>query len=147
MNAALVSIFSVLVFMIILFCIIVLYSLKKKNPLTMEKAVAKKLVNLDQLLNDIANPKLNSDEIQKIILKFIDSQTLPSKFGKNLSADAKKKLNFVTAVAVHQNSSAKNIAFLNRELSKRYQSYTKDILAYEQMGLAKRNIIEARSKL
>lgn len=145
-NSFLAFIFVVLVVLIIIFCFIVLSYLRKRNPSAIEKTVAKKAVTLDQLFNEIANPKLNSDDIQKIILKFIDSQTLPSKFGKKLSADAKKKLEFVTAVAVHQNASAKNIAFLNRELSKRYTAYKQDVLAYEQIGLAKRNIIEARSR-
>ena len=142
MNYILLSIFVVIVILIFVFCALVLSYLKKKSVSNSEKINEKKTVNIDSLFAELANPRLDHEAIQKIILKFIDTQTLPMKLGKNLSNEAKKKLEFVSAVAAHKNASAKNIAFLSRELSKRYTSYKDDILKYEQIGMAKRSIIK-----
>ncbi|KGI55922.1 hypothetical protein [Campylobacter sp. MIT 97-5078] len=144
MNSGLLGFIIVFVMLIIVFVIVVLVMMNKKNLKTSTTAskTSPKALNLEQMLSNLSNPNLSSSELHELILIFINTQKLPFKSGENLSSDAKKKLDFVTTVAMHPNSTAKNISFLNRELAKRYSSYKKEIDAYEQMGLAKRKICE-----
>ncbi|TKX28333.1 hypothetical protein CQA38_08155 [Campylobacter sp. MIT 12-5580] len=144
MSSGLLGFIIVFVILIIVFVIVVLVMMNKKNPKTSTTTskASPKALSLEQMLSRLSNPNLSSSELHELILIFINTQKLPFKSGKNLSSDAKKKLDFVTAIAMHESSTAKNISFLNRELSKRYSSYKKEIDAYEQMGLAKRKMRE-----
>lgn len=107
----------------------------KKDGVKEEKKGTK---NLDTLINEAKTA--NEAELDELIKLFLQDQKLPPKNSSKLSADAKKKLGFITALTSNQNATAKHISFLNRELAKKYGAYKKDIDAYEQIGVANRNI-------
>ena len=107
----------------------------KKDGVKEEKKGTK---NLDTLINEAKTA--NEAELDELIKLFLKDQKLPPKNSSKLSADAKKKLGFITALTSNQNATAKHISFLNRELAKKYSAYKKDIDAYEQIGVANRNI-------
>ncbi|TQR61025.1 hypothetical protein [Campylobacter troglodytis] len=107
----------------------------KKDGVKEETKGAK---NLDTLINEAKTA--NEAELDELIKLFLQDQKLPPKNSSKLSADAKKKLGFITALTSNQNATAKHISFLNRELAKKYSAYKKDIDAYEQIGVANRNI-------
>lgn len=140
MNTTLVIVAIAFILLFVLAIILVLFTLSKsKTSANVKHSGTKKALNLEQMLARLNDPSLNLNALHELALAFINTQKLPFK-GKALSADAKKKLDFVTLFALHQNTNAKEISFLNRELSKRYSSYKKEIDAYEQMGLAKRKM-------
>lgn len=140
MNITLVIVAIAFILLFVLVIILVLFTLSKsKTSASIRHSGIKKALSLEQMLARLNDPSLNLSALHELALAFINTQKLPFK-GKALSADAKKKLDFVTLFALHQNTNAKEISFLNRELSKRYSSYKKEIDAYEQMGLAKRKM-------
>ena len=140
MNTTLIVVAIAVILLFILAIILVIFTLSRsKTSSNLKPAGVKKPLSLDQMLAKLNDPSLSLNSLHELALAFINTQKLPFK-SKNLSADAKKKLDFVTLFALHQNTNAKEISFLNRELSKRYSSYKKEIDAYEQMGLAKRKM-------
>ncbi|TQR33708.1 hypothetical protein DMB92_02135 [Campylobacter sp. MIT 99-7217] len=124
------------------FAVAIFLTLKKQTQTSQDSTKHKpehKSLSLDDLISMAQTA--SDDKLHDLILTFVNTQKLGSRTNaKSISKDAKKKLDFVTAVSSNSHSEAKNIAFLNRELSKRYPSYKKEIDAYEQMGLAKRKI-------
>lgn len=142
MNTAIVITLGIFILLILCFTFVLLIlNIKKASPRT---NTATKELNLDQILTKVGNPKLSANQLHELILSFINTQKLPFK-GSNLSAEAKKKLNFVSLVAMHPNTNAREITFLNKELVKRYPSYQKEIDAYEGIGLSKRKMRESKN--
>lgn len=141
MNTWIIIILGGFVVVVLILGVVVFLSSGKKNSSShQEKAKPK---NLEEMINEAS--KTSEKNLQELMLAFINTQKLPFRDGTKLSADAKKKLDFITAIASNPNATAKHISFLNRELVKRYGSYKKEIDAYEQMGVAKRNIREKKS--
>lgn len=101
-----------------------------------------KAKSLEELIREASSA--NAKNLDLLIKAFLATQKFPFRDGTKISADAKKKLDFITAVASNSNATPKHISFLNRELNKKYGSYKKEIDAYEQMGVAKRNIREKK---
>lgn len=121
------------VFILVLFIfILVLFRASKKN----EPALKERAKTLDDYLEEALS--LKGQALQELIESFISTHTLPFKQSEALSAEAKKKLEFVRNVALNPNATAKHISFLNRELAKRYGTYKTDIETYEKLGVEER---------
>lgn len=142
MNTAIVVALGIFILLLLCFAFVLLIlNIKKSSPKS-GISPAKEL-NLDQILTKVGNPKLSANQLHELILSFINTQKLPFK-GSSLSAEAKKKLDFVSLVAMHPNTNAREITFLNKELVKRYPSYQKEIDAYEGIGLSRRKMRESK---
>lgn len=98
--------------------------------------------SLEKMIATATDANLSEQELKELALLFVKTHKLGSKTSKDLSEDAKKKLEFVSAFASNNKSTPNLVSFLNRELKKISASYKKEIDAYEQMGLAKRKIKE-----
>ncbi|HEC1746662.1 TPA: hypothetical protein R1699_001020 [Campylobacter lari] len=136
-NSLFIFLIVALVVVIILGVLLVLFfTHKDKQPNKSNAAKAPKISNIEDFISK-ANGVKNSQEIQALILQFLNSQ----KFGSNPKDSAtKRKLDFISAISANANATPKNISFLNNELKKRYKALKKEIDAYEQIGLAKRKM-------
>ncbi|EAK9994592.1 hypothetical protein [Campylobacter lari] len=136
-NSLFIFLIVALVVVIILGVLLVLFfTHKDKQPNKSNAAKAPKISNIEDFISK-ANGAKNSQEIQALILQFLNSQ----KFGSNPKDSAtKRKLDFISAISANANATPKNISFLNNELKKRYKALKKEIDAYEQIGLAKRKM-------
>lgn len=130
-NTTIVLLSFVLIFMLFVL-VLVLFRVSKTAKLD----EVEKIRTLDDFLNEALN--LRSDALQELIEAFISTYKLPYRQGQSLSAEAKKKLEFVRNIASNPNATAKHISFLNRELAKRYGTYKTDIETYEKLGLEER---------
>lgn len=131
-NTSIVAMSFVLI-LLLLVCVIVLFRVSKKNEPTNSRAREK---TLDDFLEEALSFK--GEALQELIQSFINTHKLPYRQSEVLSAEAKKKLEFVRNVASNPNATAKHISFLNRELAKRYGTYKTDIEAYEKLGVEER---------
>ncbi|AJD06624.1 hypothetical protein [Campylobacter lari] len=136
-NSLFIFLIVALVVVIILGVLLVLFfTHKDKQPNKSNTTKAPKISNIEDFISK-ANGAKNSQEIQALILQFLNSQ----KFGSNPKDSAtKRKLDFISAISANANATPKNISFLNNELKKRYKALKKEIDAYEQIGLAKRKM-------
>ncbi|EAI4298787.1 hypothetical protein A0U20_07290 [Campylobacter lari] len=136
-NSLFIFLIVALVIVIILGILLVLFfTHKDKQPNKSNVTKAPKISNIEDFISK-ANGAKNSQEIQALILQFLNSQ----KFGSNPKDSAtKRKLDFISAISANANATPKNISFLNNELKKRYKALKKEIDAYEQIGLAKRKM-------
>ncbi|OCX43397.1 hypothetical protein A7X81_00330 [Campylobacter ornithocola] len=137
-NSLFIFLIAALVVIIILGILLVLFfTHKEKNPKNINASkINANISNIEDFISK-ANTAKNSQEIQTLILQFLNSQ----KFGSNPKDSAtKRKLDFISAVSANANATPKNISFLNNELKKRYKALKKEIDAYEQIGLAKRKM-------
>lgn len=113
---------------------------KEINQKTEQTAKKQENTNaLDDLIK-AAKSANSSASLNKIVLAFLQSQSLEARTSTLLSEDAKKKLGFISAVCANKYAEAKIIAFLNHELGKKYPSYKREIDLYENLGLAKRRM-------
>lgn len=127
-------------FIIILVFYFIIKSSKTKGVESVESKTSNKPTNaLDDLIK-AAKSANSSASLNKVVLAFIQTQSLEAKTTGALSEDAKKKLGFISAVCANKCAEAKIIAFLNHELGKRYPSYRREIDLYENLGLAKRRM-------
>ena len=131
-NTSIVAMSFVLI-LLLLVCVIVLFRVSKKNEPTNSSAREK---TLDDFLDEALSFK--GEALQELIQSFINTHKLPYRQSEALSAEAKKKLEFVRNVASNPNATAKHISFLNRELAKRYGTYKTDIETYEKLGVEER---------
>ena len=131
-NTSIVAMSFVLI-LLLLVCVIVLFRVSKKNEPTNSRTREK---TLDDFLEEALSFK--GEALQELIQSFINTHKLPYRQSEVLSAEAKKKLEFVRNVASNPNATAKHISFLNRELAKRYGTYKTDIEAYEKLGVEER---------
>ncbi|MCV3431847.1 hypothetical protein L8W59_07835 [Campylobacter lari] len=136
-NSLFIFLIVALVVVIILGVLLVLFfTHKDKQPNKSNATKAPKISNIEDFISK-ANGAKNSQEIQALILQFLNSQ----KFGSNpKDSVTKRKLDFISAISANANATPKNISFLNNELKKRYKALKKEIDAYEQIGLAKRKM-------
>ncbi|AJD02165.1 membrane protein [Campylobacter lari] len=136
-NSLFIFLIIALVVVIILGILLVLFfTHKDKQPNKTSTIKATQISNIEDFISK-ANGAKNSQEIQALILQFLNSQ----KFGSNPKDSAtKRKLDFISAISANANATPKNISFLNNELKKRYKALKKEIDAYEQIGLAKRKM-------
>lgn len=127
-------------FIIILVFYFIIKSSKNKGVESVESKTSNKPTNaLDDLIK-AAKSANSSASLNKVVLAFIQTQSLEAKTTGPLSEDAKKKLGFISAVCANKCAEARIIAFLNHELGKRYPSYRREIDLYENLGLAKRRM-------
>lgn len=131
-NTSIVAMSFVLI-LLLLVCVIVLFRVSKKNEPTNSRTREK---TLDDFLEEALSFK--GEALQELIQSFINTHKLPYRQSEVLSAEAKKKLEFVRNVASNPNATAKHISFLNRELAKRYGTYKTDIETYEKLGVEER---------
>ena len=124
---------SFVLILLLLVCVIVLFRVSKKNEPTNSRTREK---TLDDFLEEALSFK--GEALQELIQSFINTHKLPYRQSEVLSAEAKKKLEFVRNVASNPNATAKHISFLNRELAKRYGTYKTDIETYEKLGVEER---------
>lgn len=122
----------VFIFVILIF-VVVLFRASKKNEVV---DLGEKERTLDDFINEALT--FRGQALQELIETFINTYKLPYKQSDTLSAEAKKKLEFVRNVASNPNATAKHISFLNRELAKRYGTYKTDIETYEKLGVEER---------
>lgn len=101
---------------------------------------AKKQSNTLEDLIKAAKEATSLNDLNKIVLIFLQTQQLEKRQNTGLSEDSKKKLSFISAVCSNPLADAKIIAFLNLELGKKYPSYKIEIDLYENLGLAKRRM-------
>ncbi|MCV3377727.1 hypothetical protein [Campylobacter sp. IFREMER_LSEM_CL2194] len=136
-NSLFVFLIIALVIVIILGILLVLFfTHKDKNTNKSNITKTPKIINIEDFISK-ANDAKNSQEIQALILQFLNSQ----KLGSNpKDSAAKRKLDFISAISANANATPKNISFLNNELKKRYKTLKNEIDAYEQIGLAKRKM-------
>ncbi|EAI4441804.1 hypothetical protein IO384_000772 [Campylobacter lari] len=136
-NSLFIFLVIALVIIIILGILLILFFMhKEKQPSKSNPAKTPKISNIEDFISK-ANNANNSQEIQALILQFLNSQ----KLGSNPKDSAtKRKLDFISAISANANATPKNISFLNNELKKRYKALKKEIDAYEQIGLAKRKM-------
>ncbi|AJC86562.1 hypothetical protein [Campylobacter sp. RM16704] len=113
------------------------FSHKEKHSKNSNTNQSNSLINNIEDFISKANTAKNSQEIQNLILQFLNSQKISNNPKDNTT---KRKLDFVSAISANINATAKNISFLNNELKKRYKSLRKEIDTYEQIGLAKRKM-------
>lgn len=135
MNTSIVIVLFAVLF-VALIGVVLMLSLSKKG-------VSEKKVNSnarERTLDDFLEEALSfkGQALQELIESFISTHKLPYRQGEALSAEAKKRLEFVRNVASNPNATAKHISFLNRELVKRYGTYKMDIEAYEKLGIEER---------
>lgn len=117
----------------------------KKQKTSQKQHVAEKTKKFDTDLDKMiiaASDKLTDIELKELAKLYVQTHKLGSKTSKELDEAAKKKLEFVSALAANINASAQTVSYLNKELKKISGSYKKEIDAYEHMGLAKRKIKE-----
>ncbi|MBZ7986760.1 hypothetical protein [Campylobacter canadensis] len=104
----------------------------------------KKVVNTEKKQSTIADlikevkECTSTNELNKIVLYFLQNYSFSAKTSKTINDDAKLMLEFLSSVCANNNSDAKMISFLSTELSKKNPSYAKEIDIYEKMGIAKR---------
>ncbi|RKO64097.1 hypothetical protein CKA54_07180 [Campylobacter sp. P255] len=136
-NTLFVFLIIALVVVIALGVILILFfTHKDKQPNKTNINKTPKISGIEDFISK-ANAAKNSQEIQALILQFLNSQ----KLGSNPKDSAtKRKLDFISAISANANATPKNISFLNNELKKRYSVLKKEIDAYEQIGLAKRKM-------
>lgn len=127
-------------FIIILVFYFIIKSSKNKVVESVESKTSNKPKNALEDLIKAAKSANSSASLNKVVLAFIQTQSLEARSGLELSEDAKKKLGFISAVCANKCAEAKIIAFLNHELGKRYPSYRREIDLYENLGLAKRRM-------
>lgn len=139
-NTTIVLLSFVLIFVLFIL-VLVLFRVSKKNE-AVKFDELEKTRTLDDFLSQALN--LRSEALQELIEDFISTHKLPYRQGQALSAEAKKKLEFVRNVALNPNATAKHISFLNRELAKRYGTYKTDIETYEKLGLEERKSRQKR---
>lgn len=125
------SILAVIIFILVIF--VILLKSFKNNKKTI--SVKKKEKTLVDLIND-AKKSTSTDELNKIVLYFLQNYTFNVKNSNN--NDAKLMLEFLSSVCANNKSNAKMISFLSTELSKKNPSYAREIDIYEKMGIAKR---------
>ncbi|CAM4183103.1 hypothetical protein [Campylobacter armoricus] len=136
-NSLFIVLIIALVIIIILGILLVLFfTHKNANTKTAINNANSSIKNIEDFISK-ANSAKSSQEIQALILQFLNSQ----KFGSNPKDSAtRRKFDFISAISANSNATPKNISFLNNELKKRYKSLKKEFDAYEQIGLAKRKM-------
>ena len=139
MNTWIMLVLGGFVVVVLILGVIMFLSSNKKSD---EDEKPQKAKSLEELVSEASSA--SAKNLDLLIKAFLATQKFPFRDGTKISADVKKKLDFITAVASNSNATAKHISFLNRELNKKYGSYKKEFDAYEQMGVAKRNIREKK---
>ncbi len=122
-------------------------SKKRKTAQTKHQEIGKIKkfdTDLDKMIATASDLNLKDVDLKELAKLYTQTHQLGSKTSKELDDTAKKKLEFVVALAANANASAQTVSFLNKELKKISPSYKKEIDAYEQMGLAKRKIKEEK---
>lgn len=130
-NTSIVLMCFVLILALFIFILVLFRASKKNEPVSKDRAKT-----LDDYLDEALSFK--GQALQELIESFISTHKLPYRQSETLSAEAKKKLEFVRNVASNPHATAKHISFLNRELAKRYGTYKTDIEAYEKLGVEER---------
>lgn len=133
MSNTSIVIMSFVFILVLLVLVVVLFRASKKGESSQTKERER---TLDDFLEDALS--LRGEALQELIESFISTHKLPFRQSETLSAEAKKKLQFVRNVASNPNATAKHISFLNRELAKRYGTYKTDIDTYEKLGVEER---------
>ncbi len=135
MNTSIVIVLFAVLFAALIGVVLML-SLSKKGASERKVNSNARERTLDDFLEEALSFK--GQALQELIESFISTHKLPYRQGEALSAEAKKRLEFVRNVASNPNATAKHISFLNRELVKRYGTYKMDIEAYEKLGIEER---------
>ncbi len=135
MNTSIVIVLFAVLF-VALIGVVLMLSLSKKGVSERKVNSNARERTLDDFLEEALSFK--GQALQELIESFISTHKLPYRQGEALSAEAKKRLEFVRNVASNPNATAKHISFLNRELVKRYGTYKMDIEAYEKLGIEER---------
>lgn len=135
MNTSIVIVLFAVLF-VALIGVVLMLSLSKKGASEKKVNSNARERTLDDFLEEALSFK--GQALQELIESFISTHKLPYRQGEALSAEAKKRLEFVRNVASNPNATAKHISFLNRELVKRYGTYKMDIEAYEKLGIEER---------
>ncbi len=135
MNTSIVIVLFAVLF-VALIGVVLMLSLSKKGASERKVNSNARERTLDDFLEEALSFK--GQALQELIESFISTHKLPYRQGEALSAEAKKRLEFVRNVASNPNATAKHISFLNRELVKRYGTYKMDIEAYEKLGIEER---------
>ena len=131
-NTSIVAMSFVFILVLLVLVVVLFRASKKAEP----AGAKEREKTLDDFLEDALS--LRGEALQELIESFIQAHKLPFRQSEVLSAEAKKKLEFVRNVASNPNATAKHISFLNRELVKRYGTYKADIESYEKLGVAER---------
>lgn len=134
---------GVLVFILIIAFVFYFIIKSSKKPINETEKVVKTKNEPKNDLEDLiraAKEARDASTLSKVILAFIQTQSLGERGTGKLSEDANKKLSFISAVCANKNADAKMISYLNLELSKKNPSFKKEIDLYENMGLAKRRM-------
>lgn len=134
---------GILVFILIIACVFYFIIKSSKKPINEAEKVTKTKNEPKNDLEDLikaAKEAKDTSTLSKVVLAFIQTQSLGERGTGNLSEDAKKKLSFISAVCANKNADGKMISYLNLELGKKNPSFKREIDLYENMGLAKRRM-------
>ncbi len=134
---------GILVFILIIACVFYFIIKSSKKPINETEKVTKTKNEPKNDLEDLikaAKEAKDTSTLSKVVLAFIQTQSLGERGAGKLSEDAKKKLSFISTVCANKNADAKMISYLNLELGKKNPSFKREIDLYENMGLAKRRM-------
>lgn len=99
---------------------------------------SKEKITIEKLVDIAADRNSTKNDLTKAILELSRHFPFPNKLKGKITTEGKVYLNFVLLVASHRNADAKLVAFMNTELKKKNDDYTKEIDIYESEGIRQR---------
>lgn len=138
MNLVLIA----LVLFVLAILVYIIYKIKNEGEDEGESQdnVVQKNINskLDELILVLLNKQSTNDALTSVAIDFVQNFPFPPKKDANVPKSAKSYLRFVLLLAMHKNTDAKLIAYVNKELKKRNPSYANEIDIYEDQGIMQR---------
>lgn len=93
---------------------------------------------IDELLVEVDRAK-SAQRLEELIEHYLNTQFFEPK-AKSLSNSMKKKLDFITRIALNKEVNAAIIVKLNKQLQEKYEAYKNEIEIYEKIGIIKRKM-------